>query len=90
MFSNDEKRIIKQAAARVWETIARDVFEGCDDGATVDRADVVDLLLDADRIVSELRRSGQRDLAQRVDDVITSSDLEKIVAAAFPHRKYGL
>lgn len=90
MFNNDEKAIIKRAAVRVWETIARDVFEGCDDGATIDRADVVDVVLDADRLTSELRRSGHADIAQRVDDIITSRDLERLVASAFPHREYGL
>lgn len=99
-FTEEEAKLIQQAAYTVWSEVAYDVIQGIAtmknkraESITVSRSVAIEVALDADRTEQELRRMRDPlvtpDLLKRVQDA-DYLQLIRVVKPAFPHARYGL
>lgn len=99
-FTDDERKIIASAAHAVWNEIGYDVLQavGEENGrgaeaATVSKADVIEMVLDASRLEDQLRRGDGKALVQRVADDIYGqrSEIEAFLKRdVFTYSRYGM
>ncbi len=87
--SEDQTKRFRYAARRTWDIIGEDIFAACEEqgeSTTLPRADVVELVLDADHIETNGSLS-KEDIA--LWRSLTSKQQNEIVLSAFPHALYG-
>ena len=106
LFTDGERQLIGRAARSVWDEIAFDVLTADGDGAglgaagegdgvngrTLPRAEVIELVSDADRLEDRLRvltRGSDADLINKVRS-LGPMEIERVLTPAFPHERYGL
>jgi hypothetical protein len=83
-FTEDERRLIEQAAHHVWNEIAFD----CVQDGEISQAEVIELVCDANRLEQQILRKNA-DLAKRVQDM-DYKELIKLLKPTFPYKRYGL
>ena len=94
---------ILRAAQAVWDYIGYDCLQALADEKKMDinrvlykRADVIELVLDADRLLDQLRRSRASAEASRLltyDARITKDEraaVDRVLLRAFPYDRYGM
>ena len=93
-FTDDELKTIGAAAQRVWSEIAYDIFQGEGVGDSLPKADVIELVLDASRLESQLRyQKASKDFVDRVGTDIYGKDsvVERyLTKSVFTHAHYGM
>lgn len=88
-FTVDERKVINSAAQRVWDEIGSEIFTllAAEGVSSIPRAEVFELVLDADRLMLELRRK-DKELAARISKTSTEV-LEAVLTDSFRHVRYG-
>lgn len=93
-FTEDELKLIHSAAHTVWNDIGYDLLQAVADekgkhinAVTISRANVVEVVCDASRLEEQLRRSGHKELAEKVSNCI---GIQKWVKPAFTYTRYGM
>jgi hypothetical protein len=91
-FTDDETRIIHDAALDVWNAIGYDALHAMGDageGHELSRATVIEIVIDCDRLRTELKRRRQLGLVERWDTLDYQAKL-RLVRPAFKDSSYGL
>lgn len=93
-FTEDELKIIHKAAHSVWNYIAYDCIKAVEEekgrGATMPRAEVIEMVADAGRLEDKLRQNKTDvNLIDRVRK-LDMDEIEKVLKPAFPHSRYGM
>lgn len=97
MFSFEDLALLQRAASRVWNEIACDILQAVADerkqrieAVSIPRAEVIELVLDADRLTEELRRSRvDPDLITRFEGITPEARVGAI-KPAFTYGRYGM
>jgi hypothetical protein len=105
-FTTEERETIGAAAAAVWDYVGYDALQmvgeenGKGEAATMSRAEVIEVCLDAGRMEDQLRTRRNMDKRRGIDSVVTDyllvrvaeagyAQLIKIVTPHFPFKRYG-
>lgn len=102
-FTMADKAFIHICAQSVWDYIGFDVLASTaqmkgtsTESVTVDRSDVMEMVIDADRLDEQLRSESRSwDPAERsrffaIWDTLSYTARRQLVRPAFPHGRYGL
>lgn len=88
------EQAIASAGMAVWQAIGCDAFEDMKPGATLSRGEVLELVMDADRLVDMLKRSGASEVAQQAaadySPAGSARTREILVRLGFRFARYGL
>jgi hypothetical protein len=102
-FTMADKAFIHTCAQSVWDYIGFDVLASTaqmkgtsTESVTVTRADVMEMVIDADRLDNQLREESrtwapeERSRFFAIWDTLTYTARRQLVRPAFPHGRYGL
>lgn len=101
MFTGDELHVLQRAASAVWDEVAYDVLQAVaeDKGqninrVTIPRSHVIEIALDADRMVERVRRMKlEEKFVTELLDRVSAADYPTLIRAvkpAFTYTRYGL
>jgi hypothetical protein len=83
-FSPEEKKTIQEVLRRVWNAIGSDVVGEL---GTISRAEVIEVVLDADRPQDYTEGEAEREILRRFDK-LSYDEMIEIARSAFPFARY--
>lgn len=91
-FTADELTLVRSAARAAWDYIGADCLRGMEEAGekpVMKRADVIEVVIDAGRLVDQLRRLKASDELIARWKALEYDVKIKLLVAAFPYARYG-
>lgn len=91
-FTPDQLKVLSRVFHAVWDEIAYDILQAVQemDGKDwIPRAEVVEMVLDADRPTDFCKTPEEKELYKKLRE-LPFAELNKIVTEMFPYARYGM